>query len=97
MSTPTQRLLIPRAATRVKVFRPVWLDTADGRTRAHLINLSAIGACLHAPCAHPVWSAVVLELNGERVNGRVTWTEGRRCGVKFAQALTAGALASLAE
>lgn len=96
MTPSVERQPVPRAALRVKVFRPVWLDTADGRTRAHVINLSAIGACLHARCAHPVWSGVALELNGELISGRVTWTDGDRCGVKFAQPLRADALAVLA-
>ncbi|HEU0045278.1 PilZ domain-containing protein [Sphingomonas sp.] len=78
----------PRAATRRKVFSPAWLDTVDGRYRAHLLNLSAIGACVHARCTHRVWSGVTLRIGDRMVEARVTWVMGERCGVKFTQPLT---------
>lgn len=88
-----ERAAVARAAPRLKVFRPAWLQTADGRYRAHVLNLSPIGACLHARCRHRVWSAVTLQLGERTVEARVTWFDGERCGVKFASPLSADEMA----
>jgi hypothetical protein len=85
-------VLTPRAQPRRKVFSPVWLDTASGRHRAHLLNLSAIGAGVHARCDHRAWSRVTLGTDGHAIEARVTWAEGERCGVKFLRPLTADEL-----
>jgi hypothetical protein len=89
---PPVRAPTPRAAPRRKLFHPGWLDTADGRHRAHVLNMSAIGACVHARCVHRVWSSVTLQLDALTMMGRVTWADGERCGVKFARPLTASEL-----
>ncbi|MDB5695061.1 MAG: Pilus assembly protein PilZ [Sphingomonas bacterium] len=86
---PTVRPPTPRAAVRRKLFHPAWLDTADGRHRAHVLNMSAIGACVHARCVHRVWSGVTLQLDELTLKGRVTWADGERCGIKFVYPLAA--------
>ena len=89
------RVPTPRAAPRRKLFRPAWLETADGRHRAHILNLSTIGACVHARCVHRVWSGVTLQLGERAVKGRVTWADGERCGIKFVQPLQPAELDAL--
>ena len=86
-ATPA-RVLVPRAAPRRKVFRPAWLETGNDRHRAHILNLSAIGACVHARAVHRVWSGVTLQIGEQALAARVTWADGERCGVKFARALS---------
>lgn len=95
-ATPA-RTLVPRAAPRRKVFRPVWLDTGSGRHRAHILNLSAIGACVHARAVHRVWSGVTLQIGEQGIAGRITWADGERCGVKFARALSPAELDALTD
>lgn len=95
LATHSPRTSTPRAALRHKVFRAAWLDTAGGRTRAHVLNLSELGACVHARCAHPVWSAVTLDIAGRRIDGRVTWTADDRCGVKFTRPLAPAELLAM--
>jgi hypothetical protein len=95
MRAATTRTQIPRAAPRRKVFHPATLETADGRQRAHLLNLSAVGACLHVQAGVRIWSAVVIQAAGQTVAARVTWADGQRCGVKFVTPLDAATLAAM--
>lgn len=88
-ASPAERSPVSRAQPRRKVFSPAWLDTADGRHRAHILNLSTIGACVHARCAHRVWSQITLHVGDHAMAARITWADGERCGVKFIRPLNA--------
>ena len=79
----------PRALPRRKVFEPIVLRIGEDSHRAHMLNLSAGGACLHARCAPKVWTVVAIEFAGRVLDGRVSWVAGDRCGVRFTSPLSA--------
>ena len=78
----------PRALPRSKTFEPVVLRVADVDHRAHMLNLSVGGACLHARCSLAIWNHVVIDIAGRSLSGRVSWVAGDRCGVRFTNPLT---------
>ena len=78
-----------RALPRRKTFEPVVLRVAEVAHRAHMLNLSVGGACLHARCALAIWDTVVIQVAGRSLPGRVSWVAGDRCGVRFTRPLTA--------
>ena len=51
---------IPRAVPRRKTFELVGLALENICHRAHMLNLSAGGACLHARCTLRVWQTVTV-------------------------------------
>lgn len=77
-----------RVAKRVKVFRPIALQMSGGIHKAHVLDLSATGARLHADCPHRAWSSVTLHCEDLDVSGRVVWTKGLVFGVKFLRTLS---------
>lgn len=80
----------PRGQPRRKTFLPVTLSIGDQRYRAHMLNLSTGGACVHVARAPlRVWHAVGVEVAGRAMPGRLSWVDGERCGVRFAVPLTA--------
>ena len=78
----------PRALPRRKVFEPIVLTVRGEAHRAHMLNLSAGGACLHTRCTLKVLDAVAIEFGGRLLDARVSWTAGDRCGVRFTKPLT---------
>lgn len=85
----------PRGMRRRKTFCPVTIEVGDTRQRAHMLNLSEGGACLHVRGSLRVWSGVGVELDGQLVPARVSWAAGDRCGVRFLQPLTPAAVEAL--
>lgn len=94
-SAAAARAPVARAAQRTKVFRQIWLETSAGSFRAHVLNVSPIGACVHARCQHRAWSGVVLRAGELAVEGRVTWTNQDLFGVKFLQPLSSADMQAL--
>ena len=80
--------LRPRMPPRRKTFEPVTLRIGNDAHRAHMLNLSAGGACLHTRGAVRVWQVVAFEVAGRTLDGRVSWVAGDRCGVRFVTPLT---------
>ena len=78
----------PRVLPRRKTFEPVVLTVGDTTHRAHMLNLSAGGACLHARCTVSIWNSVVIALHGRELHGRVSWVAGDRFGVRFVAPLS---------
>lgn len=87
---------VPRAVARRKTFEPIVLDLAGTKVRAHMLNLSTGGACLHSRCTLRAWQTVSIEVRGRVVRGRVSWIAGERCGVRFVQPLTASEVDAIA-
>ena len=83
---------IQRARQRRKLFQPAELDTAAGRVRIHLIDLSECGAQLHSATPPPVGSFVSLNAGSVRRSARVAWARGTRCGIAFVLPLSAAQL-----
>lgn len=79
----------PRAVPRRKTFELVALEVDGGTYRAHMLNLSLGGACLHSQCALKAWKRVVVDVRGRKLEGRISWVAGDRFGVKFTAPLTA--------
>lgn len=90
------RAPLPRAVPRRKTFEPVVLRIADAAHRAHMLNLSVAGACLHARCTLRVWGTVSVDVRGRTLPGRVSWIVGDRCGIRFTTPLTAAEVDAIA-
>lgn len=72
-----------RATPRYKLFQPGAMGTAGGAVRAHLLNVSAGGAMLHAPDA-PVKGALLnICCGGVMHAARVAWVRAPKFGVSF--------------
>lgn len=78
-----------RVLPRRKTFAPVALEVDANCYRAHMLNLSAGGACLHSHCTLRAWTKVVVDVRGRKLEGRVSWVAGDRFGVRFTTPLTA--------
>lgn len=78
-----------RGKPRLKLFQPTEMRGPDGATRrAHLLDLSATGALVHAADPPAVGGEVALRLSNAPRPGRVMWVDGRRFGVQFRSPLT---------
>lgn len=87
-----------RTQPRRKTFHPVVLRIGDDRHRAHMLNLSTGGACIHAGRA-PLQLAhsVRVEVGGWTLPARVSWIAGERCGIRFLKPLTVTDVEKLVE
>lgn len=88
--------LVPRAVPRRKTFELVGLQLDAVCHRAHMLNLSAGGACVHARCTLRVWQTVTVTVRGRVLPGRISWIAGDRCGVRFTTALSAAEVDAIA-
>ena len=79
----------PRHEPRRKIFRVVAIEADRAIHRAHMLNVSTGGACLHARLSLRPWQTVTVDIDGQLVPARVSWTAGDRCGVRFLEPLTA--------
>lgn len=78
-----------RAKPRSKLFQPTELrDAAGTPRRAHLLDMSATGALVHAAEPPGPGDTVQLVLAGVARTAQVMWTEERRFGVRFRMPLT---------
>lgn len=84
-----------RIATRHKVFLPAELSSPAGRTRAHLLNLSATGALLHADAPPANGATVQLHCGTAAWSVRVVWAAEKRFGVVHVTRLTTAAVDAL--
>lgn len=78
----------PRHMPRRKTFRLVAIEVDRACHRAHMLNLSTGGACLHARLTLRAWQTIGVDLDGRMLPARVSWTAGDRCGVRFLEPLT---------
>lgn len=78
-----------RARPRRKLFQPAELDTAAGRVRAHLLDLSETGALVNAAAPPAADSFATLICGALQRSARVTWVKGTRFGIRFVLPLTA--------
>lgn len=84
----SDRIETPRHATRHKIFRVVAVEVDRTCYRAHMLNVSIGGACLHARLSLRPWQTVMVDLDGHLIPSRVSWAAGDRCGVRFLEPLT---------
>lgn len=84
-----------RAAARRKVFLPAELILDGMVSRVHLLNLSCIGALLHA--GDPPQTGALVTIRRAEVcwSARVVWRSGTRFGVAHAQAFSQDAVEAL--
>ncbi|WP_166745788.1 PilZ domain-containing protein [Sphingomonas naasensis] len=85
----------PRAAARLKIFRPGEMERGGATTRVHLLNISTGGALLYAETAPAVGAEIRLTSGIALGPARVQWSSGRRFGVAFRTPLTPGQLAAM--
>lgn len=73
-----------RGKPRLKLFQPTEMRDTGGETRrAHLLDLSATGALVHASDPPAAGGGVQLLLDGAFRAGEVMWADGRRFGLRF--------------
>jgi hypothetical protein len=92
---PSPAQPVDRAAPRHKTFEPTTLFTATGEVRAHILNLSATGALIHAADAPGRGERCTVVLAGREIAAEVMWVEGARFGIAFRGALMPDELARL--
>lgn len=85
-----------RAKPRSKLFQPTELcDAAGAIRRAHLLDLSATGALVHATEPPQPGGMIQLTLGGTPRSCHVMWVEDRRFGVRFRTPLTDAQVADI--
>lgn len=84
-----------RAAVRHKTFEPTTMVTASGELRAHILNVSATGALIHAPGAPARGERCSIVLVGRKIAAEVMWVDGARFGIAFRGALMPDELSRL--
>jgi hypothetical protein len=77
-----------RTKPRLKLFEPTSMAGPAGTVRAHLLDLSATGALVHAAEPPTAGGTVRLYVGGAARAATVMWVEGRRFGVRFRLALS---------
>ena len=85
----------PRGAPRHKVFLPAQMDTPDGSSRVHLLNLSPAGALVHGEVLPRRGATVELSCGAQRWAARVVWAQNRRFGIVHAAPLAPALLDAL--
>jgi hypothetical protein len=86
---------IDRTAHRHKTFEPTTLQLAAGEVRAHILNVSATGALIHAPGEPAKGARVTVRLVGRDIPAEVMWVDGARFGIAFRGMLSPDELARL--
>lgn len=72
-----------RETPRLKLFEPTELNGPQGRVRAHLLDLSATGALVHAAQPPRPGDHVQVRIAGALRYSRVMWVDDRKFGVAF--------------
>ena len=72
-----------RQQPRLKVFEPCALSVDQSEKRAHILNISEIGALLHATSLHPRNARICLIVRDELLAAKVVWASKQRIGVAF--------------
>lgn len=83
-----------RMAARQKLFAPTTLHVGEASQRAHLLDISAGGARLHAAAPPPLRALVLLDCAGKRRAARVMWRDGAKIGLRFVVPLSAADVAA---
>ena len=84
-----------RHKRRLKVFLPVIVEMKGDEERAHLLDLSKIGARLHAHVAPHLHDDVALRHGDIAIRGVVVWVKGNGFGMMFNSDLTELQIATL--
>ena len=84
-----------RIARRHKTFEPTKLVTGAGELRAHVLNVSATGALIHAPGGPARGERCMVVLAGREIAAEVMWVDGARSGLAFRGMLTPDELTRL--
>ena len=95
MTDCKEELRVERARPRRKLFQPAELDTAAGRGRVHLIDLSETGAQLNGAATPAEGSFVTLVCGALQRSARVAWVRGTRFGIRFVLPLTTAQVAGV--
>lgn len=72
-----------RDTPRLKLFEPTEMEGPGGPARAHILDLSATGALVHAARPPAVGEHVQLRVAGILRYSRVMWVDDQRFGVAF--------------
>jgi len=73
----------PRHKRRLKVFLPVTIAFHGIKARAHVLDISKVGARLHASETPHINDALVLHYEAIIIEGIVVWVKGNGFGVLF--------------
>ena len=71
------------------------LVTNAGELRAHILNVSATGALIHASGGPARGERCMVVLVGREIAAEVMWVDGARFGIAFRGMLTPGELTRL--
>jgi hypothetical protein len=72
-----------RHKRRLKVFLPVTIEFHGDQTRAHILDLSKIGARMHAHSAPHPHDGVTIRYGTLAIHGTVAWVKGNGFGIMF--------------
>jgi hypothetical protein len=72
-----------RTAARTNLFMTATLHWADASTPVKIRDLSAVGAQIESSLHPQIGTAATLARGGLRVQGQVSWSNERRCGLQF--------------
>ena len=92
---PTAVTSVDRIAHRHKTFEPTTLNCGGVEHRAHILNVSATGALIHAPGGPAKGARCTVWLVGRAIPAEVMWVDGARFGIAFRGILSADELARL--
>lgn len=73
---------------RYKTFLPAEVTLPETTVRAHLLNISTSGTCVHTRAAPRVGDVAQVQLFGQVHSARVVWSHLGKSGLSFDAALT---------
>lgn len=86
-----------RQKRRLKLFLPATVEHADQDSRAHLLDLSKLGARLHINCPPVKGDQITIRAMSIEIAATVVWVRGNGAGVLFANPLTEPQISLLIE
>jgi len=84
-----------RAEPRLKVFKLGRAETAGLDFKVHLLDISRLGARLHASQAPDRGHRIRLTCSSVSTSGTVRWVDARRFGIRFDKPLVPAELATI--
>lgn len=80
---------------RADIVLPASMDAVSGHRRISLLDISSLGACLEGANLPALGREVILKCGSIDTFGRVAWSVGNRCGVRFDKPISTATLVAL--